>query len=80
MKKTNLILVLYLGFLTLLLTACQSAFATSADDPVASLVAESQDSEVNSPALNDLNSVEQLQERFIQDAGKTRLILLLSPT
>ena len=80
MKKTNLILVLYLGFLTLLLAACQSAFATSADDPAVSLVAESQDPEVNSPAFNDLNSVEQLQERFIQDVEKTRLVLLLSPT
>lgn len=30
--------------------------------------------------LNDLQSVEQLRARFNQDKGKTRLVLLLSPT
>ncbi len=80
MKKTSLFLLLYLGFLTLLLAACQSAIATLADDPAVSLVAESQDPEVNPSALNDLNSVEELQERFVQDVGKMRLVLLLSPT
>lgn len=30
--------------------------------------------------LNDLHTVEQLRARFNQDKGKTRLVLLLSPT
>lgn len=75
MKKTSLSLLLYLGMLTLILAACQSALATSAGGPAAA-----QKPAVNSPVLNDLNSVEELRERFIQDAGKTRLVLLLSPT
>jgi hypothetical protein len=31
-------------------------------------------------ALTDISSVEQLRERFNQDKGSSRLVLLLSPT
>ena len=32
------------------------------------------------PTLSDLHGVADLQARFNRDAGKTRLVLLLSPT
>ena len=32
------------------------------------------------PALSDLQKVDQLRVAFSRDAGKTRLVLLLSPT
>ncbi len=32
------------------------------------------------PTLTDISSVDTLKERFNEDAGKTRIVLLLSPT
>jgi hypothetical protein len=34
----------------------------------------------NSPTLLDISSVDQLETAFDHDAGKPRLVLLLSPT
>jgi hypothetical protein len=35
---------------------------------------------IAAPALSDLKSVDELKTLFNQDRGKTRLVLLLSPT
>ena len=86
MKKslTRFTLLPLLGLLALVLMACTPALGQSFGKPTAA-VAEAAKAEQSSKVelsgdLTDLNSIEEFQAIFNQDAGKPRLILLLSPT
>ena len=72
--------LIFLSFAALLLVACQSALASRVADPSAPPFDDPQASETTESVLNDIDSVDELQELFIRDAGKSRLVLLLSPT
>lgn len=47
---------------------------------IASVVARPGAAAPGTPLLNDIQSADQLKARFAQDAGKVRLVLLVSPT
>jgi hypothetical protein len=70
--------------LALILMACTLALGQSSAEPTAAVVGTAkaeQSSKVDvSGNLTDLNRIEEFQAIFNQDAGKPRLILLLSPT
>ena len=56
-----------LGFMSILFAACSTEpQQTGAEEPI--------------PTLTDLGSLEELRERFNQDAGIPRLFLLVAPT
>jgi hypothetical protein len=82
MKQTKQFFSLCVGLMLLLLTACQSfVISNSAASESNTLqAAQAIETEPEEAVLNDLDSLEELQEIFNRDAGKTRLVLLLSPT
>ena len=47
---------------------------------LATIGAAAQSAEEGTPKMKDLESVDELKAKFNEDAGKRRLLLLLSPT
>ncbi len=85
MKKT------FLGTISLLIlilsigVACTTTTSTHKSKEVtavASFTATStaQNATESGPSLHDLKTIDELKEQFNKDFGKTRLILLFSPT
>jgi hypothetical protein len=59
----------------------KSIFAIGASISIIALMAFSAEAaEKKTPAMNDLESVNELRTQFNSDKGKRRLLLLLSPT
>ena len=56
------------------------ALGPAAAEPAAAQAMQANEAAQEEVVLNDLDSLEELQEKFNQDAGKSRLVLLLSPT
>lgn len=73
-------ILIFLIFAALFMAACQSAVASQVAEPLAPPLDDPQAPETTEAVLNDIDSIDELRELFIRDAGKTRLVLLLSPT
>jgi len=85
MKKTFLgtisllILILSIGLACTATTSTQkSEVVTAIASPTATSTA--QNATETGPVLHDLKTIDELKEQFNKDVGKTRLILLFSPT
>jgi hypothetical protein len=70
-----------LALLALVLAACAPSGGAGATAPAPGVAAsDARSVSTTSVALQELRDVGQLQALFAQDTGKTRLILLVSPT
>jgi len=63
-----------------LVTLLAAGGALAGCNQVASVVAHAGTPLPGTTPLKDIQNVNQLQARFAQDAGKVRLVLLVSPT
>lgn len=83
MKKTflgtiSLLLILSIGLACTTTSTHKSKVVTAVASPTATSTA--QNATESGPSLHDLKTIDELKEQFNKDFGKTRLILLFSPT
>ena len=74
MRRSKAILISLVSVLVLLLVGCRtpSPFAAVPSTPV--------DEQPIEAILTDLETIDQLQTQFNNDAGKPRLLMILAPT